>query len=35
LLKSGESLPLKTAAEGRVTCTVPVLKTYEVVLLEY
>lgn len=35
LLKSGESLPLQTGADGRVTCTVPVLKTYDVVLLEY
>jgi hypothetical protein len=35
LLKSGESLPLKTGAEGRVSCTVPVLNAYEVVLFEY
>jgi hypothetical protein len=35
LLKSGESLPLMTGAEGRVTCTVPVLNTYDVVLFEY
>jgi hypothetical protein len=35
LLKSGESLPLKTGAEGRVTCTVPVLNAYDVVLFEY
>jgi hypothetical protein len=35
LLKSGESLPLKTGAEGAVTCTVPVLDTYDVVLFEY
>ncbi|MHB8897175.1 MAG: alpha-amylase family protein [Thermoguttaceae bacterium] len=35
LLKSGESLPLTIAAHGAVTCTVPVLNAYEVVLLEY
>jgi hypothetical protein len=35
VLKSGESLPLKTGAEGAVTCTVPVLKTYDLVLFEY
>jgi hypothetical protein len=35
LLKSGESLPVKTGADGAVTCTVPVLNTYEVVLFEY
>ena len=35
LLKSGESLPLKTGAEGRVSCTVPVLNAYDVVLFEY
>jgi hypothetical protein len=35
LLKSGESLPLQTGTEGRVTCTVPVLNTYDVVLFEY
>ena len=35
LLKSGESLPVKTGAEGEVTCTVPVLNAYDVVLFEY
>jgi hypothetical protein len=35
LLKSGESLPLKTSAEGKVTCTVPVLNAYDVVLFEF
>jgi hypothetical protein len=35
LLKSGQSLPLKTGAQGAVTCTVPVLNAYEVVLFEY
>jgi hypothetical protein len=35
LLKSGESLPLKTGGDGAVTCTVPVLNTYDVVLFEY
>ena len=35
LLKSGESLPVKTGAEGAVTCTVPVLNAYDVVLFEY
>jgi hypothetical protein len=35
LLKSGESLPVKMGADGAVTCTVPVLNAYEVVLLEY
>jgi len=28
-------LPLKTGADGAVTCTVPVLNTYDVVLFEY
>jgi hypothetical protein len=35
LLKSGESLPLKPGAAGGVTCTVPVLNAYDVVLFEY
>jgi hypothetical protein len=35
LLKSGESLPLRTGADGAVTCTVPVLNAYDVVLFEY
>jgi hypothetical protein len=35
LLKSGESLPPKTGADGKAACTVPVLNTYEVVLFEY
>jgi hypothetical protein len=35
LLKSGESLPLKIGTEGQVTCTVPVLNAYDVVLFEY
>jgi hypothetical protein len=35
MLKSGESLPLKTGAKGTVTCTVPVLDAYDVVLFEY
>jgi hypothetical protein len=35
LLKSGKSLPLKTGAQGTVTCTVPVLIAYDVVLFEY
>ncbi|MCU0786095.1 MAG: hypothetical protein MUF81_19015, partial [Verrucomicrobia bacterium] len=35
LLKSGESLPLQIGTEGQVTCTVPVLNAYDVVLFEY
>jgi len=35
LLKSGESLPVKTGADGAVTCIVPVLNAYELVLFEY
>lgn len=35
LLKSGESLPLATGPQGAVTCTVPELNAYEVVLFEY
>jgi hypothetical protein len=35
LLKSGESLPVKTGADGAVTCTVPMLNSYEVLLVEY
>ena len=35
LLKSGESLPVKIDPKGNVTCTVPVLNAYDVVLFEY
>jgi hypothetical protein len=35
LLKSGELLPLNAGTEGKVTCTVPVLNAYDVVLFEY
>jgi len=35
LLKSGESLPLRTVPAGMVACTVPALDTYDVVLFEY
>jgi len=35
LLKSGESLPVKIDPKRNVTCTVPVLNAYDVVLFEY
>jgi hypothetical protein len=35
LLKSGESLPVRTGRDGAARCTVPVLNTYEVMLFEY